>query len=216
MDTLHLLIAFAPLAAYLMFLGGINLRSRARVVSGGRDIAALGLGLSGFVIAGPMELFFPDAAATRFGPFVWLILIAFYGFCMTFIILSMRQRIVIYNMSPSELMRTLEATLEQLDAQHQWIGNSVYVPGMGMQFIVEATPLMKNAQMVAASMRQPASSWRRLERALAGELRHRRTHPNRVGLIFVATGVAMITLAVLRVVSDPTQVVQSLEQMLRR
>ena len=67
MDSLHFCIAVVPLAVYLLMMGLLNLRRRPFVTTGARDAATLGIGVIGFVIAGPMELFFPEGAASQFG-----------------------------------------------------------------------------------------------------------------------------------------------------
>ena len=103
MDPLHFCIAIAPLSVYFLMLGILNLYGRPFVTTGARDAAALGIGISGLVIAGPMELFFPEAAASQYGSFVWILLISFYGLCVSLIVLLMRSRIVIYNTSLEQL-----------------------------------------------------------------------------------------------------------------
>ena len=67
MDPLHATIALAPVAVYLLLLGMINLSARPLVTSGLRDSAALGIAASGFVIAGPMELFLPETCCVWVG-----------------------------------------------------------------------------------------------------------------------------------------------------
>ncbi len=53
-DPLHFCIALGPLAAYLLLLGAVNLSSRPFLTNGARDTAALGIGILGFAIVGPM------------------------------------------------------------------------------------------------------------------------------------------------------------------
>ena len=48
-DPFTVLLALAPLVAYLMVISGVRLSGRALVTSGGRDIAALALAISGFL-----------------------------------------------------------------------------------------------------------------------------------------------------------------------
>ena len=67
-----IVMAFVPLIGYLLVLGWIRISGRAVVTTGARDTAALALAISGFIVVGPAELFFPNAAATAFGPIVWL------------------------------------------------------------------------------------------------------------------------------------------------
>ena len=76
MDPLHICIALGPLAIYFLVVGLVNLRARPFITSGAQDAAALGVGVMGLVIAGPMELFFPESAAVQFGFWVWALLIA--------------------------------------------------------------------------------------------------------------------------------------------
>ena len=92
-DALHVSIALGPLAVYLLLVGIINLSRRPFLTTGARDVAAIGVAISGFIAAGPMELFLPEAAADRFGPYVWLLLLAFYGLCLTLLVLMMRSAI---------------------------------------------------------------------------------------------------------------------------
>ena len=69
----------ARLAIYLLLVGLINLRRRPLVVSGSRELAALGVAMVGLLIVGPMQLFVPDATALRFGWLVWPLLLSSMG-----------------------------------------------------------------------------------------------------------------------------------------
>ena len=107
MDPLHLCIALGPLAIYFLLLGSLNLSRRPFVTSGTRDAAALGIGIGGFVIAGPIELFLPEAATVRMGVWGWPTCIAFYVLCLSLAVLLMRPRIVIYNVTFEQLRPSL-------------------------------------------------------------------------------------------------------------
>ena len=54
-DPFRLAIALLPLAAYVLLLGLLNLRRRPFLTSGGCDVAALGVALSGLMFVGPLE-----------------------------------------------------------------------------------------------------------------------------------------------------------------
>ena len=54
MDPLHVAIAIVPVAMYLLLVGWINLSSRPFVATGARDLAALAVAVSGFMIVGPI------------------------------------------------------------------------------------------------------------------------------------------------------------------
>ena len=92
MDPFHLCVALGPVAVYLLLIGAVNLLRRPFVVSGTRDAAAMGLAVSGLVIVGPVELFFPIEAAIRFGSLVWLLLVALYGLTLVLVLLTLRPR----------------------------------------------------------------------------------------------------------------------------
>ena len=87
-DPFTILLALVPLIAYLLVISAVRLSGRALVTTGGRDIAALALAVSGLLAVGPAELFFPSAAATVFGPAVWIALAVFYGLSVSLIALS--------------------------------------------------------------------------------------------------------------------------------
>ena len=71
-DPFRLAIALVPLAAYLLLVGMVNLRRRPFLTSGGSDLAALGLALTGLVFVGPLDFLRPEPATAEFGNYVWL------------------------------------------------------------------------------------------------------------------------------------------------
>jgi hypothetical protein len=215
-DALHLCIALGPLAVYLLLVGMINLSRRPFLTTGARDVAAIGVAISGFIAAGPMELFLPEAAADRFGPYVWLLLLAFYGLCLTLLVLMMRPRLVIYNANPEQLRSILSEVVNELDSDARWAGDSLVLPQLGVQMHVEPFGAMRNAQLVAAGPRQSYTGWRRLELALAKTLKATKAARNPQGYIMIAIGALMIGMITYTTISDPTTVVQRLDELLRR
>ena len=77
-DPLRLAIAFVPLVAYCLVLGILNARRRPFLTTGGADLAALGVALTGLVLVGPIELFRPEDSTTQFGSYVLVFLLALY------------------------------------------------------------------------------------------------------------------------------------------
>jgi hypothetical protein len=214
-DPLHVCIALGPLAVYLLLLGVINLSRRPFLTTGARDIAALGVAVSGFVVAGPMELFLPEAAANRFGGYVWVLLLAFYGLCLTLWVLLLRPRLVIYNATAEQLRPILAGVVAELDKEARWAGESLVLPQLGVQLHVEPFGGMRNAQLVAAGPEQSYAGWRRLELALAESLRRTKAAPNPYGFLFVFIGLVMATLVTAGMVQDTDSVAQTLREMLR-
>lgn len=216
MDSLHFSIAMLPLAMYLLLLGIINLSSRPFITSGVRDVFALGIALSGFVIAGPMELFLPESAAARFGPMVWLLLICFYGLCLTLIVLLTRPRLVIYNISNEQFRPLLANVVAELDKDARWAGESLVMPNLGVQLYVEPFRMMQNLQLIASGPRQNYSGWRKLELAVNKELRDFRVGGNPHGVMLISLSVVITVISIALVATDRSGVADSLAEMLRQ
>ena len=215
-DALHLSIALGPLAVYLLLVGMINLSKRPFLTTGARDVAAIGVAISGFIAAGPMELFLPEAAADRFGPYVWLLLLAFYGLCLTLLVLMMRPRLVIYNANPEQLHSILSEVINDLGAEARWAGDSLVVPQLGVNLHVEPFGAMRSAQLVAAGPRQSYTGWRRLELALSRKLKETTAARNPQGYLLITIGTLLIGVIAYSTMSDPRTIVQGLDELLRR
>ncbi len=215
MDPLHFCIAIAPLSVYFLMLGILNLYGRPFVTTGARDAAALGIGISGLVIAGPMELFFPEAAASQYGSFVWILLISFYGLCVSLIVLLMRSRIVIYNTSLEQLRPILNQVAMDLDSKSRWTGDSLLIPGLQVHLHLESVGWLRNVQLTSGGINQSFEGWRKLEIELGKALRQIRVGPNLFGLGLLAVAGVMALSAATWMISDPQSVAQSLQEILR-
>lgn len=216
MDPLHFCIAIAPLAVYLLLLGYINLRGRPFVTTGARDAAALAIGLVGFVIAGPMELFFPEGAASRFGGWVWLMLVVFYGLCVSLVVLLMRSRIVVYNITMEQLRPILTSVAMKLDKRSRWNGDSLLLPEKHVHLHVEPTELLRNIQLTSGGSHQSFEGWQALSEALKSELRKLRVGPNMIGVpLLILSGCLALGTAIW-MLRDQTAVAQALQELWRK
>jgi len=216
MDPLHLCIALGPVAIYFLLLGTINLSRRPFVTSGARDAAALGIAIGGFVVAGPMELFLPEAAAVRMGFWVWPTCIAFYILCLSLAVLLMRPRIVIYNVTFEQLRPSLADIVLRLDSESRWAGDSLVMPNLGVQLTVESQGMMKNVQLAAAGAEQSFQGWRLLESELTATLRSAKGTRNPYGMSLIMFGLLMAAAVVFWLSRDPQGVAQALNEMLRK
>ena len=216
MDPLHFCIGIAPLAVYLLMIGLLNLNAKPFVTTGARDAAALGIGVSGLVVAGPMELFFPEGAASQFGGFVWLMLIIFYGLCVSLIVLLMRSRIVIYNLSSEQLLPSLKSIAHRLDREARWAGDSLLMPNLKIHMHVESVDWARNIQLCAGGNQQSYEGWRRLEQELRKELSTLRVATNMTGVGFLMMSGLLSLGAAAWMVSDQEAVAQAFIEMLRR
>ncbi|MCA9177353.1 MAG: hypothetical protein KDB14_22845 [Planctomycetales bacterium] len=217
MDPLHLIVALGPLGAYLLVIGLIHLGARPIVTTGGRDLAALAFGISGLIIVGPMELFLPDAPARRFGPYVWLLLIALYGLGVTLITLLSRPRLVIYNVTSDQLRASLAKAADKLESQARWAGDCLVLPNCGVQLQVEILPPSRVGELLSVGPRQSLNGWRQLESELRESLEE--LHPPRrswYGAMMAIAGVGSLLIAGYWLVNHHQLVAQGLRDMLNR
>lgn len=214
MDSLHFCIAIGPLAAYFLLLAWINLGKRPFLTTGSRDALVLGIGLIGLVMVGPMELFLPETAIVTFGGWIWLIMILFYLVGLVLLVLLLRPRIVIYNVSPEQLRPALAEVVARLDQESRWTGNCLLMPQLGVQLVVEPTENVKNVQLISAGRDQNYASWRILANALSQGLRKSRGERSLYGVFLLGIGLAMAGLMTATLIMYANEIRESLHDML--
>ena len=215
MGAFHTCLALGPLAVYLLLIGAINLSRRPFLVSGTRDAGALGLAVSGFVIVGPVQLCLPEDALVRFGPYVWVLMLAFYALCLVLVLLLLRQRLVVYNISGNQLRALLAGLVDQLDSEARWAGDVLALPSLGVQLHLDSLAVTRNVSLTPVGANQDPLGWQRLESALAGALGRVPISQNPRGAILVAAGLLIILGLGCAVAYDPRAVAQGLFDMLR-
>jgi len=177
-DPFRLCVAVLPLATYFLGLGLVNLSSRPLVLTGAHDLALLGVGLSGLMVVGPLELFVPTAAAVHFGQYVWLFLLALYGLGVTFLVLLAQPRLVIYNVTDAQLRPLLAEVVAILEPDALWAGSSLALPRLAVELSIESFPALRHVSLVASGWRQDLAGWSCLRRALAAAMKQTRVKPN--------------------------------------
>ena len=210
MDPFRLCVALGPVAMYLLLLSAINLSRRPLLVSGMRDAATLALAVSGLMIVGPLELFFPFDAAVRFGPLVWLLLLALYAMLVVFVLLLLRPRLVIYNISVDKLRPALAELVDRLDSDARWAGDSLMLPGLGVQLYVDHSAVLRSVSLVSAGGNQNHQGWRRLEMAIGEAMAREEVARNPRGLGLMGIGLAILAVLVLAIAQNPEAVARSL------
>ena len=215
MDPLHFCIAVAPLSVYLLLLGILNLRNRAFVTTGARDTAALAIGIIGLMLIGPMKLFFPEGAASRFGIMVWLMLIVFYGLCVSLTVLLMRARIVVYNITLDNLRPILTGVAMRLDKKSRWTGDSLYLPELKVHLHLEPVEWLKNIQLTAGGNSQSYEGWLTLERELEKALQKIPVEPSMAGIPMLIFSGVLATGALSWMLTDQQAVAQAFNELLR-
>ena len=216
MDPLHFCIAIAPLSVYLLMLGYLNLRRRPFLTTGARDAATVGIGLLGFVVAGPMELFFPEGAASRFGPWVWVLMLVFYGLCVSLFVLLMRPRLVIYNISLEELRPVLTKVANEIDAKSRWVGDSLLMPTLNIHLHAESVDWIRNVQLSSGGSKQSFEGWKKLEIELEKAISKLTVSSNLVGIPMILLSAIFAVGAAAWMLTDEQSVANAIENLLRK
>jgi hypothetical protein len=211
-DPFRLAIALVPVAAYVLLLGLVNLRRRPFLTSGGSDLMALGIALSGLILVGPLELLRPEAATRSFGNYIWLFLVLFYWLWLVLIVLLSRPRLVIYNISAEELHSILAEAAARLDPAARWAGNQLSLPGLGVQLHLDSLDLMRNVSLVSSGSRQNIDGWRRLAREIAPALRAIRVKSNPRAIGFLVVSLALFAICVTQLLSRPEALMQAMNE----
>ncbi len=216
MDPVPLVIAFGPLALYLLLVGVMNLGRKPHLTTGTRDTIALVLAASGLFVVGPINLFLPQGAVMRFGPLVWPLILVFCALCVVLYLLMARPRLVVYNVTLEQLRPVVEQTARRLDADARLAGDAVQLPQLTVQFHLDAATAMRNVSLVATGDQQSHSGWKRLEHELAAALANVEVAPNPRGFTFLAIGLVMMGWPLIQLVQMPHNLVaQRLMEILR-
>lgn len=215
MPSLHFCIAFGPLTVYLFMIGLLNSRRQPFLTSGARDMAAVGIALSGIFLIGPLQLFMPDMAVDRFGPYIWLLMIAIYALAWTLGVLLMRPRLVVYNTTTDQLRPALAAAVKRLDSEMRRAGQCLIMPQLGVQLTVEPAGPLRCVQLVAAGPDQDAAGWRKMEIELAQSLKDTSTQRNPYAISLMVLSLLIGAFITIQMARDPQQVTHQLQEMLR-
>ncbi|MCE9544421.1 MAG: hypothetical protein K8T25_02705 [Planctomycetia bacterium] len=215
MSPLHSALALGPLAVYLLLLGIINLSTRSLVTTGRRDWMALGMALTGLIAVGPLDLFMPESAASRFGPWIWPLLLGLYFLCLYLVVQNARPRLVIYNMTVSQMQQVLTRVVERIGVPHSWAGRSLSIPDWGVELHLDRFFVMRNVSLVASGPRQNRQGWHRLQQELSSELEQLEVAPNPVGLTLITFSLLLFVSLILRLWHNPVAAVHSLLDLLR-
>lgn len=213
MDPLHFCIAAVPLAVYLLLIGMLNLRRRPFVTSGARDAAAVGIGISGLMMAGPMELFMPHAAAAQYGSLVWLMMLSFYGLMVSLTVLLMRVRIVAYNVTAEQLRPVLTRIALQFDKSSRWSGDGLLIPAKEIHLHLEPSLWNRSVQLTASGIAQGYEGWNELEAELKKAVATVEVRPNLFGVNLMVGSLSLAVFTLYWMLSDQNAVVAAFRQM---
>ena len=215
MDPFRLCVALGPLGVYSLILAIMHLSKRAWVVSGPRDMVALGVALAGFMMVGPVELIMPAEPWATYRAWAWLVVLITYGVGTTLVALLGRPRITFYNITPAILRPVLAQVASALDPQSRWAGNSLVMPQLDVELSIEAMSPMRCASLVATHEEQEFHGWRRLETSLAAALMKVECSRSPWGWLFLAVSTVLLGVVVFAIAWNPDAVNQGFLEMMR-
>lgn len=206
MNSFSTCLALAPVAIYLLFLGFFHCSRRAWVVSAVRDAAGLAFAVSGLVLVGPLALFTPLEAHVQFGPYVWPLLTALYVACVVLALLTIRPKLIVYNMSVEQLRPLLADVVERLDPSARWAGDCVAIPDLDVQFHIDNFSATRTVSLISVGGRQNRLGWQHLETALRSALSREEIVRNPRGLLLIFAGLLCLAAIALIIALDPEAV----------
>lgn len=216
MNALQIAIASVPLAIYFILLGAIRLRSTPLVTSGWRDFFALGLACSGLIAIGPMQLFFPSTAASRWPGWVWLLLVGLYIFALLIMAMWSRPRLLAYGMNKMQFQQTLLLAAQEVDSKAIWYGEVLSLPSIGIQLSAESRfGEFVNSVAIVGTLHNLAD-WLQLERAFVRQGSQVQTTPSRSGWLLLASGACVLLAAVMPLFNNPGVAMTELRRFLFR
>ena len=176
---------------------------------------ALAIAVSGFVVAGPLELFMPETAAVFFRAWIWPPLICLYLLCAALAAMLTRPRLVIYNVTVEQLHPVLEGVAAQLDDHRRWVGQSLILPNCGVHLNIESFTAMRNIQLTSIGGQQDLGGWRLVEKELRSQFKGLKVGINPRGFSFLFFGLLIAVLIGYSITTKPLEVAEALNDFLR-
>jgi len=192
LSRIPLWAAVLPLAAYLCTIGWLHVRRRPVAVSGPLDAVLLAVGLSGLVAAGPLALLQP---AVGISPWAAAILLLAFVLVVACCVLAARPRLVVYNVSLDQVRPIVAEVTSALDPTARWAGETVALPGRGLQVHLDGRGLARTVTLVAVGSRTSAEAWTEFARRMRRAVRGLRVRSSSWGPTFLGLGLAVAAIA---------------------
>lgn len=184
--------AILPAAAYLVALAGLHVRRRPSVVAGSIDLLLLAAGTAGLAVAGPLALLQPVVGGTVWAAFM-LLLGA--GLVFAALLLAARPRLVVYNITLEQLRPVVAEIVATLDPTARWAGETVALPGRGIQVHLDGRGGMRSVSVVALGGRTSAEGWVEFSRRLRQAIRGLRVRASPWSVVFGCCGCGLLAAA---------------------
>lgn len=212
------LIAFAPLILYLLVFALIRISGKSWVLTGGLDTAAVLFAISGLVVVGPMELFFPKATAYLMGAWVWVPLVLLYFLFGCLFVISSRTKLVVYGRTSEPLFDALVRASRSIDptAIVDTESGQVHLPAMAAHLRLDSAPGHDCINVVSFEPMLPSAFWRSLQGHIASELQSTPPPKPRRGGAALLLALLMAFWLFRYVADDPNRLAESFRNWLVR
>ncbi|QDV69847.1 hypothetical protein Poly24_35650 [Rosistilla carotiformis] len=214
-DSFSIALALGPLAIYLLVIGYLQSARRPTVTTGAQDTVALAIGASGFVLAGPLVLFFPTMAYGMLGWIVWLMLAAFFLLTLLLIILTMRPRMVIYGTTASDVREPLLRAARSIDPGARLEGEQIWFPGVAASVRLEVFSPHDTPQVVPQMQTISPVFWRRFVQASRHEIGQVENPARSKGAGMLLVALVILGFVATQIAMQPQEIVSGFREWLR-
>ncbi|QDV13578.1 hypothetical protein CA51_34680 [Rosistilla oblonga] len=214
-DSFSIALALGPLAIYLMVIGYLQSARRPTVTTGAQDTIALAIGVGGFVLAGPLVLFFPTMAYGMLGWIVWMMLAVFFLLSLLLIILTMRPRMVIYGATADDVRGPLLRAAQSIDPGARLEGQQIWFPAVGTAVRLEVFSPQDTPQIVPPLQTISPVFWRRLVQATRRELGQVENASRFRGVGLLLLALVILGFVGMQIAMQPQEIVSGFREWLR-
>jgi hypothetical protein len=218
LDPFPATLALVPLILYLFVLGLIRTAGFAWVTTGGRDLAAVLLAVSGLIVIGPMELFFPNTTASVLGVWVWIPLALLYGLFACLLVINTPSKVIVYGRTLDELYPAFVRTAQSLDPDATINADQlqVYLPSAQAHLRLEYLHGHDCISVLAFEPVLPLSFWRDFRKRLRTEVQTTSPPRPRRGWLMLIVSLMLMFLLVRYVANQPALLVEGFHDWLIR
>jgi hypothetical protein len=121
---------------------------------------------------------------------------------------------VIYNVTADQLRPILAEIGQRVDPEARWAGDSIFLPGLGVQLHLDAVGWMRNVSLVSSGPKQDYQGWTRLEKELTAALRGVDSPWSASGLVLLSAGNVLVVWLALMIVHDPQGIAKAVVELI--
>ncbi len=175
---------------YLVCVGLFQLRRRPVALSGGSDLTLLAAAAAGPMIAGPLDMLQPAGSGW---PWRLVVPLVSFAFLTAIAMLATRPRLVVYNVSLDRLRPVVAEIAARLDPEARWAGETVALPGRGVQVHLDGRGGMRSMSLVAIGAKTSPEGWAEVTRRVRQALRRVRVRRSPWAAVFIGCGCLLLT-----------------------